>query len=148
MNKIFKDIAVSALVLLMRNHMRRTMQLARMDIARGLLLGAEQLRVGSMYLLLGLIAASLMGAGAAMFVVGLCTMAAMLMMDPELSKALFWIPIGFCAGGIICFAPPFLYVFLKLLSEKTWMEAVKRNKLVGKFVSDVLAEAEIRASGG
>ncbi len=148
MNKIFKDIAVSTLVFLMRGHVKRTMQLARMDIARRLLLGAEQLRVGTMYLLLGLIAASIMGAGAAMFVVGLCTMAAMHMMDPKLSEILFWIPLGFCTGGIICFAPPFLYIFLKLLSEKTWMEAVKRNKLVGKFVSDVLAEAEIRASGG
>jgi hypothetical protein len=96
-----------------------------------------------------MILTGLISAGFVMFLTGISMMIAKANMHAGGSKEfetvynmLFWIPAGLCLGGIISIIPPFILIFHYLLSEKTWMKLIRKNKILGNFVSEIIDEVK------
>lgn len=141
MNPFFKKIILSLSLFILRERIERKLRAARFAAARNILLSADALRVFLSHLFLAFILTSMMGAGIALFMVGLCSIIAMYFMVPDLFRLFFWMPVGFCLGGLICFLPSFVLMKYKLFSEKVWLDALKNNKIFGNFLRTVLDEA-------
>ncbi len=142
MNLIVKKIAGALSLLILKKKAEQVLFAARIEAARNILLSADALRNFFSYVFVTSILIAMMGAGLALFMVGICTMATMWFMDAKIFDLFFWIPLGFCFGGLICFIPSFLVMKYRLLSEQVWLDALKKNKIFGQFLCDVLEEAK------
>ncbi|HOK05122.1 MAG TPA: hypothetical protein PLN24_07715 [Victivallales bacterium] len=146
MNSLVKRICTELFLFVFTGKIREIIWQTRLGTAKAILISLENLRVITTYLFISFIIIGMMGTGLALFVTGACILVSMRLMDPKLYELFLWIPIGFCFGGILCFLPAFLFIFFKFLSEKTWLNALKKNNILGKFLTSVLSEAEKRTS--
>jgi hypothetical protein len=146
-NKALKTFVFPIVLQLLNSHVERSIELARIEAVRRLLYGAEKLRIGSRFLVLTLIMSSMIGAGVVMCVIGgslLVVWKLMYQENPPLYDLLLWVPLGICVGGLISVIVPFIFIFFYLLSERNWMRILRKNKLFGNFIEEVLEEAKIR----
>lgn len=148
MREFFKNMLFSAAVWIVKREYGEALKAVRFEAARKIIEGAENLRLAFRSLSFTFIILGFVGAGAAILLSGLSMMAVMLIVhasNPEASREFcapyFWIPAGLCLGGLLSVVPAAMWVFLHLLSEEHWLNLLKRNRLVGKFVTEVLEEA-------
>ncbi len=148
MKKILKSAITSAVVWVLNRRLQQSIELARIEAARKIISGAEEVREWTRLAVLVMIMCAMIGAGAVMLIIGVSLFVvwkAMYSVNPSLYDLLAWIPLGICIGGLLSLIPPFVFIFFQLLSEKNWMNALKKNKIFGGLICEVLEDARLRS---
>jgi energy-coupling factor transporter transmembrane protein EcfT len=139
MNKHFHILVKYVVVPLVEYYRKRTTELVRIEATSHILQCLDSTRKGLKALLLIILLMAAMGMGLGLIIIGIALMIFSQFMDFRWALI-----VALCLSGLICFLPFYLIMFCYVLSDRKWMQWIKRNKFIGNFVEETLSISQKR----